>query len=64
MFTHLADTALRLRRLVLSRQIRHLEAMVKSHTKTLSAKPGGKEQIDETLRVMQQLRQKLGETSG
>ena len=63
-FTKLAETSLRLRRVALSRHIRHLEAMVQSHAAQLQKQPGGQELLDKTLKLMQDTRQKLGETCG
>jgi hypothetical protein len=64
LLTKLAYTTLRIRRLMLSRQIRHLEAMVRSHTKTLSKQPGGREKMDEVLQLMEKLRRELRESDG
>ena len=67
MLTKLADTALRFRRLMLAREIRHLEAMVRSHTKTLHKHPVGRAQLEKTLQYIQELKQELvqlGENRG
>lgn len=57
--TKLANIALRFRRVMLSREIQQLEAMIRSHTKTLNKHPAGRVQLERTLAYIQELKQEL-----
>jgi hypothetical protein len=63
-FTRLSNITLRLRRVLLSRQIRHLEQMVKGHSTHLKKMENGPEQIKKITKLMEDIRKQIGETCG